>query len=131
MEYQTQLASSILLILKEGQNPKYAGPLGPYLCVVLIAVEVFAPLVSPYLEELIAHGRVNTVSFLNFNLPFVFSPIVTIPLSVQFAKLYISRNKKVVLPSVGMLDLENINGDVLTHRIWMFTQAIYCLASLC
>jgi hypothetical protein len=82
IEYQSQLASSILLILKEGQNPKYAGPLGPYTAALLILVEVFAPLVSPCVEELIAHGKVNTVSFLNFNLPFVFSPLVSIPLSV-------------------------------------------------
>ena len=60
---------------------------------LLVAVEVFVPLIGPFFEELIVYGKVHYISFLNFNLPFLFSPVISIPLSVWFAQFYLSRNK--------------------------------------
>lgn len=34
------------------------------------------------------------------------------------------------MDSVGILDLENIAGDTLTSKIWLFTQAVYLHAAL-
>lgn len=95
---------------------------------LLVLIEVFVPLIGPYLEELLVHGKVNLISFLNFNLPFVFSPVVSIPLSISFAQLYFSRNHKEPPQSLSILNLDNIASDTLTLRIWMFTQTIYTLA---
>ena len=85
VEYYTHLACSILLILKEAHNPKYVGSLGPYLVVFLVAIEIVAPLLSPMIEEFVVHKKVNFLGFLNSNFALIFSPVISIPVIVQFA----------------------------------------------
>lgn len=125
IEYQTVLASQLLLILKEGQSPRFAGPLGGYLCFMLLALEVFAPLLAPYLEELLCKGKVDNVSFLLANRQFWLAPAISVPFTLIYSFVSIRTSGDVVLPSVGILELNNITGHTLTNRVWNSVSAIY------
>lgn len=76
--------------------------------VLLVLIEIVAPLASPFLEETIVHGRVNFLGLLNANFALIFSPTISIPLIVQFAQHFVQKNNRIGEKFGGILDLENI-----------------------
>lgn len=132
LEFHTQLASSLLLILKEGQNPKRAGDqIAPYFCALLLAIEVFVPLLAPFLEELMSKGEVNMTEFLMHSKQFWLVPALVTPLTIEIAFYFLSTN------NIGenqatkeILGLKNIKGNDVTYWVWNLVSAMYGQASL-
>ena len=98
--------------------------MAPYYCALLLAIEVFVPLIAPLVEELMAKDHVNKIEFLRYNNQFWLAPLLATPIMMVFAFVQIRQGAEVASPN-EILGLNNIAQNKLTYQIWNLVCAIY------